>query len=90
MTWPHLLAIEFLAAAMISIFLLLMGLFVNAPLEDLANGERHPGGGQGARGTSSACRSCWPYFHPTVAGVLVPTFVLVGRGPDPVRRPRAT
>src|SRR5512132_3223998 len=36
MTWPHLLTIEFLAAAVFSVFLLLMGLFINAPLEDLA------------------------------------------------------
>src|SRR5512136_2677037 len=35
MVWPHLLSIEFFAAAVMSIFLLLMGLFVNAPLEDL-------------------------------------------------------
>ena len=39
MTWPHLLSIEFLAAGMMSIFLLLMGLFINAPLEELANGN---------------------------------------------------
>ena len=38
MTWPHLLSIEFLAAIVMSIFLLLMGLFINAPLEELANG----------------------------------------------------
>src|SRR5204863_7746394 len=36
MTWPHLLTIEFLAAGMMSVFLLLMGLFINAPLEELA------------------------------------------------------
>src|SRR5450759_4357631 len=38
MVWPHLLAIEFFAASMMTIFLLLMGLFVNAPLEALAHG----------------------------------------------------
>src|SRR5688500_1987195 len=37
MTWPHLLSIEFFAAGMMSIFLLFMGLFINAPLEELAN-----------------------------------------------------
>ena len=42
MVWPHLLSIEFFAAAMISVFLLLMGLFANAPLEDLANGNVTP------------------------------------------------
>ena len=42
MTWPHLLSIEFLAGAMMCVFLLLMGLFINAPLEDLANGNVTP------------------------------------------------
>src|SRR5215210_7008771 len=42
LTWPHLLSIEFLAAAMMSIFLLLMGVFINAPLEELANGNVTP------------------------------------------------
>src|SRR5215467_13886212 len=37
MTWPHLLSIEFFAAVVMSVFLLLMGVFINAPLEDLAN-----------------------------------------------------
>jgi quinol---cytochrome c reductase cytochrome c subunit, bacillus type len=89
LTWPHLLAIEFFAAAMISVFLLLMGVFVNAPLEALANGNVTP----------EVAKAPWYFvglqelltaFHPTVAGVLVPTFVLVGaalipyidRGPD--------
>ena len=36
MVWPHLLTIEFLAAGVMSIFLLMMGLFINAPLEELA------------------------------------------------------
>ena len=42
MTWPHLLSIEFLAAGMMSILLLLMSLFINAPLEELANGNVTP------------------------------------------------
>src|ERR1700693_2188748 len=49
MTWPHLLSIEFMAAAIMSIFLLLMGLFINAPLEDLANGNNRPAGGPAPR-----------------------------------------
>src|SRR5438034_11550400 len=42
MTWPHLLSIEFLAATVMSVFLLLMGLFINAPLEHIANGNLTP------------------------------------------------
>ena len=77
MTWPHLLAIEFMAAALMSIFLLLMGLFVNAPLEDLANGNITPAVAK-APWYFLGLQELLAYFHPTVAGVLVPTFVLVG------------
>ncbi len=77
MTWPHLLAIEFMAAAMMSVLLLIMGLIMNAPLEDLANGNVTP-----AVATAPwyflGLQELLAYFHPTVAGVLVPTFVLVG------------
>jgi quinol-cytochrome oxidoreductase complex cytochrome b subunit len=77
MTWPHLVSIEFLAAAMMSIFLLLMGLFVNAPLEDLANGNVTPAVAK-APWYFLGLQELLAYLHPTVAGVLVPTFVLVG------------
>ena len=83
MTWPHLLSIEFLAAAMMSIFLLAMGLFVNAPLEELANGNVTPAVAK-APWYFLGLQELLAYFHPTVAGVLVPTFVLVG-GAHPVR-----
>ncbi|HEX8938696.1 MAG TPA: hypothetical protein VF763_00915 [Candidatus Limnocylindrales bacterium] len=77
MTWPHLVAIEFLAAAMMSVFLLLMGLFVNAPLEDLANGNVTPEVAK-APWYFLGLQELLSYFHPVVAGVLVPTFLLVG------------
>lgn len=77
MTWPHLLTIEFMAAALMSVFLLLMGLFVNAPLEDLANGNITPAVAK-APWYFLGLQELLAYFHPTVAGVLVPTFVLVG------------
>ena len=79
MTWPHLLSIEFLAAGMMSIFLLLMGLFINAPLEELANGNVTPAVAK-APWYFLGLQELLAYFHPTVAGVLVPTFVLVGAG----------
>src|SRR3954453_1448845 len=77
MTWPHLLTIEFMAGVLMSIFLLLMGLFVNAPLEDLANGNITPAVAK-APWYFLGLQELLAYFHPTVAGVLVPTFVLVG------------
>ena len=77
MTWPHLLTIEFLAAAMMTVFLLLMGLIVNAPLEELANPNVTPEIAK-APWYFLGLQELLAYFHPTVAGVLVPTFVLVG------------
>lgn len=77
MTWPHLLVIEFLAAAMISIFMLLMGLFMNAPLEELANPNVTPAVAK-APWYFLGLQELLAYFHPTVSGVMVPAFVLVG------------
>ena len=72
MTWPHLLTIEFLAAGVMSIFLLMMGLFINAPLEELANGNVTPAVAK-APWYFLGLQELLAYFHPTVAGVLVPT-----------------
>ena len=54
-----------------------LGLFVNAPLEDLANGNITPAVAK-APWYFLGLQELLAYFHPTVAGVLVPTFVLVG------------
>ena len=77
MTWPHLLTIEFLAAGVMSIFLLFMGLFINAPLEELANGNVTPAVAK-APWYFVGLQELLAYFHPTVAGVLAPTVILVG------------
>jgi menaquinol-cytochrome c reductase cytochrome b/c subunit len=60
-----------------SIFLLAMGLFVNAPLEALANGNVTPAVAK-APWYFLGLQELLAYFHPTVAGALVPIFVLVG------------
>jgi hypothetical protein len=77
MTWPHLLTIEFFAAAMISVFLIFMGIFINAPLEELANVNVTPAVAK-APWYLVGLQELLAYFHPTVAGVLAPTFILVG------------
>ena len=78
MVWPHLLTIEFLAAGVMSICLLMMGLFINAPLEELANGNVTPAVAK-APWYFLGLQELLAYFHPTVAGVLVPTFVLFSK-----------
>ena len=77
MTWPHLLSIEFLAAGVMSVFLLLMGLIINAPLEELANGNVTPPVAK-APWYFLGLQELLAYFHPSVAGALTPIFVLVG------------
>ncbi len=78
MTWPHLLSIEFLAAAVMSVFLLAMGLFINAPLEDLANGNVTPAVAK-APWYFLGLQELLAYFHPVIAGVMAPVVgVLIG------------
>lgn len=77
LTWPHLLSIEFFAAAMIGLFLIFMGVFINAPLEELANGNVTPVVAK-APWYFVGLQELLAYFHPTVAGVLAPTVILVG------------
>jgi len=79
MTWPHLLSIEFLAATVMSIFLLLMGLFINAPLEELANGNVTPAVAK-APWYLLGLQELLAYFHPVIAGVMVPFLYIVFGG----------
>ena len=69
MTWPHLLSIEFFAAGVMSVFLLLMGVFVNAPLEELANPNVTPAVAK-APWYLVGIQELLAYFHPTVAGAI--------------------
>jgi menaquinol-cytochrome c reductase cytochrome b/c subunit len=78
MTWPHLLSIEFLAATVMSVFLLLMGLFINAPLEELANGNVTPPVAK-APWYLLGLQEMLAYFHPVISGVMVPfLYILLG------------
>src|ERR1700741_1719815 len=78
MTWPHLLSIEFLAATGMSLFLLLTGLFTNAPLEELANGNVTPAVAK-APWYLLGLQELLAYFPPVISGVLVPfLYILVG------------
>ena len=67
LTWPHLLTIEFFAAAMMSLFLLFMGLFINAPLEELANGNVTPAVAK-APWYFVGLQELLAYFHPDRGG----------------------
>lgn len=69
--WPHLLAIEFLAALACLVFLVLFSIFVNAPLLAEANYNKTPNPSK-APWYFLGLQELLAYFDPMVAGVTIP------------------
>jgi menaquinol-cytochrome c reductase cytochrome b/c subunit len=76
-TMPHLMIEEFLALLAVSAFLMVFSAFVNAPLRELANPNLTPNPSK-APWYFLGLQELLRYFHPMVAGVTIPTFILVG------------
>lgn len=70
-TWPHLLAVEFVAALAVTAFLLIFSMFVNAPLLTLANLNETPNPSK-APWYFLGLQELLTIFHPLVAGVTIP------------------
>ena len=70
-TWPHLLAIEFVAALAVLAFTLIFSIFVNAPLLALANLNETPNPSK-APWYFLGLQELLTMFHPMVAGVTIP------------------
>ncbi len=75
--WPFLLRIEFLAAIIVTIVLMIWSITLNAPLEEPSNPNL----------TMNPAKAPWyflglqemlVYFDPWIAGVVMPTLVIVG------------
>src|ERR1035441_6366867 len=75
--WPYLLKIEFLAAIIVTLILMVWSITLNAPLEELANPNL----------TMNPAKAPWyflglqemlVYFDPWMAGVVMPTLIIVG------------
>jgi hypothetical protein len=75
--WPHLLVVEFAAALVCTVFLLVFSVFVNAPLLVLANVNQTPNPSK-APWYFLGLQELLKWFHPMVAGVLLPGMALVG------------
>ena len=75
--WPHLLVREFLAAVIMKMVLTLTSIAINAPLRDHADPNLTPNPAK-APWYFLGLQEILHYFPPTVAGVLIPGFVLVG------------
>jgi hypothetical protein len=76
-TWPYLMRMEFLVALIITILLMVWSLTLNAPLEEPSNPNV----------TMNPAKAPWyflglqemlVYFDPWIAGVVMPTLIIVG------------
>ncbi len=74
--WPHLLMIEFLCSVVFTVTLFITSVFINGPLEELANAEKTP----------NPSKAPWYFLNlqelllhmdAGLAGVIVPTVALV-------------
>jgi len=74
-TWPHLLAVEFVAALACTAFVTLFSIFVNAPLLQLANTNQTPNPSK-APWYFLGLQELLTMFHPMVAGVTIPGIAL--------------
>ncbi|MGC2324181.1 MAG: hypothetical protein WA463_16230, partial [Terriglobales bacterium] len=75
--WPFLLRVEFLAAIIVTIILMVWSITLNAPLEEQSNPNV----------TMNPAKAPWyflglqemlVYFDPWIAGVVMPTLIIVG------------
>ena len=75
--WPYLLRIEFLAAIIVTVILMVWSITLNAPLEEPANPNL----------TMNPAKAPWyflglqemlVYFDPWIAGVVMPTLIIIG------------
>jgi quinol---cytochrome c reductase cytochrome c subunit, bacillus type len=75
--WPHLLLREAVAAFAMFAFVVVFSMVVNAPLRELANSNLTPNPSK-APWYFLGLQELLRYFHPMVAGVMVPTVALLG------------
>ncbi|HKZ28917.1 MAG TPA: menaquinol oxidoreductase [Acidimicrobiia bacterium] len=77
MVWPHLLVRHGVAALVVMVIVLLVSLFFNAPLREIANPTNTPNP-EKAPWYFAALQELLSHFHPMVAGVLVPGAIIIG------------
>ena len=75
-TWPHLLAVEFVAALACTAFTFMFSWFVNAPLLQAANFNQTPNPSK-APWYFLGLQELLTMFHPMIAGVTLPGMGLV-------------
>ena len=77
LVWPDLVYIEFIALLLFSVFLIVWSILVAAPLEEPANPSVTPNPSK-APWYFLGLQEMLVYFDPWLAGVLFPTFIILG------------
>jgi len=75
--WPYLVRVEFLAALLVMVILTFWSFLLNAPLEQPANPALTPNPSK-APWYFLGLQEILVYFDPWIAGVLIPTLIIVG------------
>src|SRR5258706_3478267 len=76
-TWPHLVRAEFLCAILVTVAMIVWAIVVDAPLEDPANPTKTPNPSK-APWYFLGLQEILVYFDPWFAGVVLPSFIIVG------------
>ncbi len=77
MVWPHLLVRHAVATIAVLLLVLVVSLFFDAPLQEIANPNETPNP-EKAPWYFIGLQELLAHFHPVVAGVLVPTGIIIG------------
>jgi menaquinol-cytochrome c reductase cytochrome b/c subunit len=75
--WPHLMLGEFISLLVITATLTIFSVAVDAPLRELANFNQTPNPSK-APWYFLGLQELLRYFHPQVAGVTIPTVIIIG------------
>ena len=75
--WPHLVAREFIAALLVTVVLFVWSMALNAPLEAEANLNVTPNPSK-APWYFLGLQELLVYFDPWIAGVVLPTLIIIG------------
>jgi hypothetical protein len=75
--WPYLVRVEFLAAILVLAIMVIWSVFLNAPLEAMANKSLTPNPSK-APWYFLGLQELLVYFDPWIAGVVLPSIILLG------------